>query len=197
MPRKSVANSVVEDTNATVDNTTVVSSDTGNTSVESSKTENKNVEKKVNAPAPLLDTDEIAVESLVPNVSYLDKHTGDFYRWDEVGHVEYMTVEALKNMWRNFKGYFKNMWLKPLDNRIVTRFGLERTYENFEFLMNPTNYTRKNVDTIFDTISKTPNDLKFTILDKVKQLIVSGELTDAFIIKALEKHFDVDLMSFL
>ena len=187
MPRKSVAKSVVEDNLTAVDNTTAVSS----------MTDEKNDKKNVVASTPLMDSDEIGIESLVPNVSYLDKHTGDFYRWDEVGHVEYMTVETLKNMWRNHKGYFRNMWLKPLDNRLVARFGLERTYENFEFLMDSSNYTRANTKVIINTISKTPNDLKYTIVDKVKHMIVDGELTDASVIKALEKHFNIDLMIFL
>ena len=104
--------------------------------VASVVTEEKN--KKVSVEK-LMDTDEIQVMSLIPNVSYLDNHTGDFYEWNEAGHEEPMTVETLKNMWRNNKGYFRNMWLKPLDDRVINRFGLTKTYENYDFLMDATN----------------------------------------------------------
>lgn len=145
----------------------------------------------------LMDTDEIEVVSLIPNVSYLDNHTGDFYEWNEAGHNEPMTVETLKNMWRNNKGYFRNMWLKPLDDRIINRFGLTKTYENYDFLMDSTNYNRKNLQKVLDTISNTPNGMKFAIVNKIKDMIAQGELTDAFVIKALEKHLNIELMIFL
>lgn len=162
--------------------------------VASVVTEEKN--KKVSVEK-LMDTDEIQVMSLIPNVSYLDNHTGDFYEWNEAGHEEPMTVETLKNMWRNNKGYFRNMWLKPLDDRVINRFGLTKTYENYDFLMDATNYTRKNLQKVLDTISNTPNGMKFAIVNKIKDMIAQEELTDAFVIKALEKHLNIELMIFL
>ena len=63
----------------------------------------------------LNDYDEIDVVSLIPNISYKDSKTGDFYEWYEVGHIEPMTFETIKNMWRNHKDYFRNMCLKPND----------------------------------------------------------------------------------
>jgi len=162
--------------------------------VASVVTEEKN--KKVSVEK-LMDTDEIQVMSLIPNVSYLDNHTGDFYEWNEAGHEEPMTVETLKNMWRNNKGYFRNMWLKPLCDRVINRFGLTKTYENYDFLMDATNYTRKNLQNVLDTISNTPNGMKFAIVNKIKDMIAQEELTDAFVIKALEKHLNIELMIFL
>ena len=162
--------------------------------VASVVTEEKN--KKVSVEK-LMDTDEIQVMSLIPNVSYLDNHTGDFYEWNEAGHEEPMTVETLKNMWRNNKGYFRNMWLKPLDDKVINRFGLTKTYENYDFLMDATNYTRKNLQKVLDTISNTPNGMKFAIVNKIKDMIAQEELTDAFVIKALEKHLNIELMIFL
>lgn len=194
MARTSTAKSVVEPT-AVVDAT----------AVEVSATENENVkeviiEKKVVKPIPLEpleDSDEIDVVSLIPNVSYKDSKTGDMYEWDEVGHVEPMTFETLKNMWRSYKGYFRNMWLKPNDDRIVNKFGLTKTYEKYEFLMNESNYTKKNIEKLCSTISDTPNGLKHSIVNKVKDLVVSGKVSDISVIRALEKHLDLDLISFL
>lgn len=160
---------------------------------------NEEVKKNVKKPIKeeLRDSDEIEVVSLVPNVSYKDSKTLDMYEWDEIGHVEPMTFETLKNMWRNNKGYFKNMCLKPNDDRVINKFGLTKTFEKYEYLMNVSNYTKKNIDAICNAISETPNGLKFTVCNKVKNWVVDGELTDVHVIRELEKRLKIELIEFL
>lgn len=152
---------------------------------------------KVATAKPLDDMDEIEVISLIPNVSYKDSHSGDFYQWDKVGHTEYMTFETLKNMWRNNKGYFRNMWLKPMDERVISKFGLKSVFDKYEFLMDAKNYTRKNIELLCDNISSTPNGMKISICKRVKDMIASGELVDVMVIRALENHLKLDLISLL
>lgn len=164
--------------------------------VETMGEENKNVVKKV-IKEELKDTDEIEIVSLVPNVSYKDSKTFDMYEWDEVGHVEPMSFETLKNMWRNNKGYFKNLWLKPNDDRVINKFGLTKTFEKYEYLMDASNYTKKNINALCEAISDTPNGLKFAICDKIKSMVVNGEVTDASVLKAIEKRLNIDLIDFL
>lgn len=159
--------------------------------------EEEKTTKKVIKAEPLMDSDEIEVISLIPNVSYKDSKTLDMYYWDEAGHIEYMSFETLKNMWRNNKGYFKNLWLKPNDDRVVNKFGLTKTFEKYEYLMEASNYTQKNIDTICNAISNTPNGMKFAICDKIKNMVVNGEVTDAFVIRRLENHLKIDLINFL
>ncbi len=163
---------------------------------EMDEKETKTVKKSVNVE-PLEDSDEIEVVSLVPNVSYKDSKTLDMYEWNEVGHPEYMTFDTLKNLWRNNKGYFKNLWLKPMDDRVINKFGLTKTFEKYEYLMEGSNYTRKNINAICDAIKGTPNGLKFSICNKVKSLVVNGELVDVFVIRELEKRLNIDLLVFL
>lgn len=175
---------------------------TTNTTVEDNTVEKMNEEtikdtKKSVKAEPLEDSDEIKVISLVPNVSYKDSKTLDMYEWHEVGHVEYMTFDTLKNMWRNNKGYFKNLWLKPNDDRVINKFGLTKTFEKYEYLMDGSNYTKKNIVAICDAIKETPNGLKISICDKVKSLVVDGEVTDVFVIRELEKRLHIDLIDFL
>lgn len=155
------------------------------------------IEKKSIKMEPLDDSDEIEVVSLVPNVSYKDSKTLDMYEWREVGHPEFMTFEVLKNMWRNDKGYFKNLWLKPMDDRVINKFGLTKTFEKYEYLMDGSNYIKKNINAICDAIKTTPNGLKFAICTKVKNLVIEGELTDIFVIRELEKRLKIDLIGFL
>lgn len=169
---------------------------TANETVEKMNEEVKENTKKT-VKEELKDSDEITVVSLVPNVSYKDSKTLDMYEWDEAGHPEPMTFETLKNMWRNNKGYFKNMWLKPEDDRVINKFGLTKTFEKYEYLMDISNYTKKNIKSICEAISDTPNGLKFSVCDKVKSSVIDGELTDIGVIRELEKHLKIDLTNFL
>jgi hypothetical protein len=159
--------------------------------------EEEKIAKKANKSEPLRDSDEIEIEALVGNVSYKDSKTGDMYEWDEVGHIEPMTFDVLKNMWRSHKGYFRNMWLKPNDARVINQFGLTKTFEKYEYLMDASNYTKKNIKSICDAICDTPNGLKFAICDKVKSMVVSGDVSDVSVIKELEKRLKIDLIEFL
>lgn len=178
---RTATKSVVEDVNAT----------------EEMNEEIVNTTKKSAKMQPLEDSEEIEVISLVPNVSYKDRKTLDMYEWHEIGHSEPMTFDVLKNMWRTDKGYFKNLWLKPMDDRVINKFGLTKTFEKYEYLMDGSNYTKKNIKAICDAIKETPNGLKFAICNKVKNLVISGEVTDIFVIKELEKRLQIDLLVFL
>ena len=163
---------------------------------EMNEKETKNTRKSANLE-PLEDSDEIEVISLVSNVTYKDSKTLDTYEWREAGHVEYMTFETLKNMWRNNKGYFKNLWLKPNDDRVINKFSLTNTFEKYEYLMDASNYTKKNIGAICSAIKSTPNGLKWAICDKVKSLVISGDITNVSVIRELEKSLRIDLISFL
>lgn len=151
----------------------------------------------VKAEAPLSDTDEIEVVSMIGNVSYLDKATGDFYEWEDAGHTEYMTVATLNNMWRNHKSYFRCMWLRPNDERVIKRFGLANTYKKYEYLMDASNYVRENSSAIVEEISHLPNDMKRTVCNKVKTFVVDGDVTDVAVIRAIERKLNIDLVSLL
>ena len=185
---RATANSAVEDV--------IVENNAVNTAEEMNEKTKKNTKKPVDAE-PLMDSDEIGVISLIPNVSYKDSKTLDMYEWNEAGHVEYMTFDTLKNLWRNNKGYFNNLWLKPNDDRVINKFGLTKKFEKYEYLMDGSNYTKKNINAICDAIKATPNGLKLAICTKVKNLVISGELTDIFVIRELEKRLRIDLIGFL
>jgi hypothetical protein len=192
MARTSKTKSAAVDV-ATVDETTVA---TNSVAAENMNVEKKTVKKTVDVNS-LTDSEEIEVISLIPNVSYKDSYTNDLYKWEEVGHIEPMTYETLRNMWRNHKGYCRNLWLKPLDERVIVKLGLASTYEKYEFLMDESNYTRKNADKLCEAIAVTPVGMKYAIINKIKDLVVSGKIVDVVVIRSLEKHLGLDLISFL
>lgn len=145
----------------------------------------------------LLDNEEVAIESLIPNVSYYDSKTGDMYEWDNAGDIVYMTVGTLKDLWRTSKGYFRNMWLRPSDDRVIKQFGMQKIFEKYEYLMEPSNYTRDNVCDIIKEINAAPNSLKSSLVKKIINMVSDGKITDIKVIRDIEKYFDLDLISLL
>lgn len=149
---------------------------------------------KVAKPQPLLDTDDIEVVSLIRNVDYLDKYSGDRYIWTEVGQSEFMPFEVLKSMWRNNKTYFRSMWLRPNDDRVIKKFGLESIYKKYDCLMDGKNYTIDNIDEINETVANSPKDIKIAVRNKVKEMVDNSEIVDINVIRKLEKNFNMDLI---
>lgn len=153
-----------------------------------------NVEKTTKKEKPLNKDDVIEVISLIPNISYKDKKYGDIYKWEKTGEIVEMTFDVISYMHQNHKTYFKSMWIKPLDNRVIKKFGLESTYRDYDFLMDASNYTRENVNEICNSIRKTPQSLKFAICNKIKSLVSSGEISDILILREIEKSLNIDLI---
>lgn len=153
-----------------------------------------NVKKSVAKEKPLDKDDIIEVISLIPNVSYKDKKYGDIYRWENAGEVVEMPFDVINYMHQNHKTYFKSMWIKPLDNRVVKKFGLESTYRDYDFLMDASNYTKENIVEICNSIRKTPQSLKFAICNKIKSLVSSGEVSNIHVLREIEKSLNIDLI---
>lgn len=153
--------------------------------------------KKVAKEEPLRNDDIIEVMSLVPNVGYKDKRTADLYKWEVSGEIVEMPFDVINYMWQTSKSFFRNMWLKPLDNRVVKKFSLESIYRDYDYLMDVENYTRSNVRDICNAIRKTPPALKSTICNKVKSFVSSGELSDVHVLREIEKSFNIDLVTLI
>lgn len=145
----------------------------------------------------LTDKDEIEVESLVANVSYKDSKTGDYFEWPTVGHVEVMTMDVIRNMWRNHKGYFRDMILKPLDDRVVDDLGLKRTYAKYESFADASFYSRDNIDEALRELDSAPDTVKAGIVRRFYVLVENGEINDIQVLRKIEKHYDIDLISLL
>lgn len=189
MARKSTTNTATD--TATAETAVAENSVAENEDVKTMKTK-RNTRKSVE----LDDSEEIEVISLIPHVSYKDKRTEDMYEWEQAGHSEFMTVETLKDMWRNNKGYFRNLWLKPLDDRILVKFGLVKLFENYEFLMEESSYTKDNLEKLTTAIVTIPVGMKFAVVNKIKELVSTGKISDINVIKALGNKLDTDFIAF-
>lgn len=157
----------------------------------------KNTRQSADVEDALSDSDMIEVESLIPNVVYEDSRTGNYYEWKEIGHCEDMTFDEVKNMHRKYKTYFNDMWLKPLDERVIKKLGLSRTYDKYDFLVDESNYTNDHIDEVLDGISSAPTSLKIAIVNRIKDMVADGTVSDIKVVRKLEKRLDIDLISFL
>jgi hypothetical protein len=157
----------------------------------------KNTRQSADVEDALSDSDMIDVESLIPNVVYEDSRTGNYYEWSEIGHCEDMTFDEVKNMHRKYKAYFNDMWLKPLDERVIKKLGLSRTYDKYDFLVDESNYTNEHIDEVLDGISSAPTSLKIAIVNRIKDMVSDGIVSDIKVVRKLEKRLDIDLISFL
>lgn len=195
MARTSATNKQTTTTSATVDET-IVAENSQNVVVDDVKNEEVVKTKKttVKVVEPLEDTDEIEVVSLIPNVSYKDSKTLDFYEWKNIGDVEEIPFEVLKNMYRNNRGYFKNLWIKPLDDRVIDKFRLRKLYESHEKVINIENYTMDNIVDICEEIHKLPNSSKLSVLALIRSSVDEGKIQDIRIIKLLESNLKISLI---
>lgn len=157
----------------------------------------KNTRQSDDVEDALSDSDMIEVESLIPNVVYEDSRTGNYYEWSEIGHCEDMAFDEIKNMHRKHKTYFTDMWLKPLDERVIKKLGLSRTYDKYDFLVDESNYTNDNIDEVLNGISSAPASLKIAIVNRIKDMVADGAVSDIKVVRKLEKRLDIDLISFL
>lgn len=195
MARTSATNKQTTTTSATVDET-MVAENSQNVVVDNVENEEVVKTKKatVKVVEPLEDTDEIEVVSLIPNVSYKDSKTLDFYEWKNIGDVEEIPFEVLKNMYRNNRGYFKNLWIKPLDDRVIDKFRLRKLYESHEKVINIENYTMDNIVDICEEIHKLPNSSKLSVLALIRSSVDEGKIQDIRIIKLLESNLKISLI---
>lgn len=190
---------------ATVDDSTVAAvnsveenmNDETATAVTKRTSRRKNTRQSADVEDTLSDSDMIEVESLIPNVVYEDNRTGNYYEWEEIGHCEDMTFDEVKNMHRKYKTYFNDMWLKPLDERVIKKLGLSRTYDKYDFLVDESNYTNDHIDEVLDGISSAPTSLKIAIVNRIKDMVADGTVSDIKVVRKLEKRLDIDLISFL
>lgn len=143
------------------------------------------------------DSDDVVMVSLIPNVSYKDNKNGDYYRWDEIGHEELMPFSSVKDMYRNFRGYFENLWIRPKDVNVAKKLNLERLYKKYDYLIDIKNYTKENIDEIckeIESMNARNSNLKFTLFSRIIAAVENGEIVDFFVIRTLSRKFNLDLM---
>lgn len=154
--------------------------------------------KSVPKQKELSPSDEVEVTSNVPyRVSYEDKATADKYVWEGVGEVQYMTLETLTRMRRNFPSYFEKMEVMPTDERVIKKLNLSKLYDKTDEFMSVDAYTRERAGATCEKIKALGSGAKLTVLQKIKGMVESGDIIDIAVIRTIEKRLGVDLVSVL
>ena len=156
--------------------------------------ENKDIIKEKD----ISDSDEVVIVSLIPNVSYKDNKNGDYYKWDEIGHEELMQFSVVKDMYRNYRGYFENLWIRPKDENVVNKLNLNRLYKKYDYLIDIKNYTKDNIEFIcseIELMNSRNSNLKFALFSRIVDSVQKEEITDFSVIKMLSKKFNLDLLN--
>lgn len=147
---------------------------------------------------PLSGDDEIRVISLVPyRVAYDDKATFDKYVWEGVGDIQYITVDTLVRMRRNHPDYFNNVEIKPEDGRVIKKLNLTGVYDKYEKLTDADNYSRENVSQTIEEVKKLNSNAKLIVVQKIKGMVDSGEITDINVIRTIERRLGIDIIALL
>ena len=184
-------------TSATVDEKDTVAETSKNVVVDKVEKKDEAKTKRIKVE-PLNDSDDIEVQSMIPNVSYLDTKNQDFYEWKNVGDIETMSFETLKNMWKNNRGYFKKLWIRPLDKRVIDKFnGLSKLYTEYDELMDVNTYNRDNVQSIIKRILDMPHGTQHSVITLILDSVNNGKLTDVKVLRELEKSLGLDLISLI
>lgn len=155
------------------------------------------VDDVVEVVEPLTDDTEIDVVAIVSGVSYYDRINDERYEWDNVGDIEVMTYKAIKVMWRHYKSYFKELKLKPNDERVIKTLGLTNTYKSYDNLLKVNNYTKDNINSVIEEIKGVPNGTKSSIYQKIRLWVNQGELTNVYVIRAIENGLGLDLFDLI
>ena len=158
---------------------------------------NTTINKPIVTVVELNDSDEVEVVACVPNLSFKDFKTGDVYEWRNVDDVEYMSVESLKNMYRNNRDYFRNLYLKINNEWLIKKFNLTKIYDEYEYLTEMNNYTQKNIKVICKKVSDSSTGIRHTIINRVKTWVANGDINDIKVIRDIERSLNIDLIQYI
>jgi hypothetical protein len=148
---------------------------------------------EVKTELPLDNSDEIECTSNIPNVSYLDKKTGDYYKWENVGDTESIPVAVLKDMYRNHT-YLQNLIVTVKDGRVIKLFRLEKAYKSYDALLSSKSYSIKEISKIKEQARNLTHGLKRTVATRIITMVKTGELSDTKVLWELEKLFNLELI---
>lgn len=150
------------------------------------------VEEIVDLPSDTL----IPVKSITyGGLTYISKRNNISFRWNQIGAVEYMTVEQLNEMNNYSDEFLKKPMVILLDERAVKKFRLTSVYENVAKINNLTELFQSDLDTIRRTIDEALLvNMRDVLISKIRQMYKSKKLVDINIIRVLQEKLKFDFL---
>lgn len=141
------------------------------------------------------DTDTFKVKSLVPNIHYTCPKTQDYFIWYEIGDEEVLTYSQLKTLKNRHIGFFAKKWLLVEDGDAMKKLGLDKYFSEKVSAKDFSLLYGDNVEAVERKIAFLDGDEREKFAKKVVDGVKSGNIANVKMIRALEKAFDIDLMS--
>lgn len=124
---------------------------------------------------------------------YKSPRTQQDWVFQSYGDEDIMELHELRTMKSNHPAFFRNGWIRILDEEVIKYLRLERFYDNV--------ITPEELDELFDLsveeiqeiLDKANENAKSLIVGKAKEKYQHGELTNVHVIKLIEDKFKIKL----
>lgn len=127
-------------------------------------------------------------------LTYLSRSTGIPYRWNQIGAVEPMTIQALNEMNTYKREFLRRPLVILMDERAVKKFRLTSIYENVATIHDLPNVFASGPAAMEQAISRALQaNMRDILIAKVRQMIKSEALVDVNVIRLLEEKLQCDL----
>lgn len=140
--------------------------------------------------------EEIAVRSITfGGLTWISPKTHAYYRWNEIGAVEYITFGELITMNNTFREFLMNPYVIIQDERVVNYFRLQPVYEKVakinELKEVFNSGDMRKVESVLNTIMDV--NMRDVAISRIRAMREDGTLTNYDIIKKIEKILCFDL----
>lgn len=139
--------------------------------------------------------EEIACKSVVfGGLTWVSPKTNAYYRWENIGSIEYVPFNELITMNNTSRGYLFDPKLVIQDTRVIEYFRLLDVYSNVAQVQNLTKLFNEPLIEISKVVDLAIHvNMREVMISKVRQLRKDGILNNIDVIKLLEQKLCFDL----
>lgn len=145
--------------------------------------------KREFSPVELVEVQNNSAGKLV----YKSRRSGGKWVFERKGDVEYMDIQELMHMRASQPNFFKNNWIRVMDEEVIDHLRLRHFYKDTIDPESLEDIFTIPVGELEHIIDKSPVSDKILILHKAREEFANGNLTNVHVVKLIEKKFAVDL----
>lgn len=123
---------------------------------------------------------------------YTSKRSGNQWVFEHRGATDFMEVQELVTMRSSQPKFFKNNWIKVLDEDVVEQLRLGHFYKDTLDPEKLEDVFDLPVDEVSNLIDRVPLSDKIIILHESRKRYEQGELTNIHFVKMIEEKFKVN-----
>lgn len=139
----------------------------------------------------------VEVKSLIPFVYYTCLTTHEEFEWLDAGDICEMTFKQLKIMKTKHPRYFSEKWLMPCDEEVIDKLKIRDLYTNNLRKQDMEKFYGNNYEEAEIFIDTLNEEALESLKSKVIAAVKSETMSNAKMIRLLERKLDLDLMQYL